>query len=200
MLKPVTSNIPKKNVRIYSDKYLVRTIKLADASDRWAGWMSDPDVIYMLNLPARTWTKNDVIGYIHEFDQRSRLLLGIFIKQSWLHIGILAVDIRPASSQVRVNMLIGDPAYRNKGVTTEITVPFRDYFFETLDLNTMRANVLARNHVIRHYLGKTGWNLDQTVERHVKSTADGTMLDLCMYSLTRENWRAWKTAHLTKQH
>jgi RimJ/RimL family protein N-acetyltransferase len=190
---------PRTTVRLYSDKYLVRTIKLDDASDRWAGWMSDPEIVQMLNLPAKTWTKTDVINYINEFDQRSRLLLGIFLKQAWLHIGIMAVDLRPASSQLRVNMLIGDPDYRNKGVANEITVPFRDYFFETLGLGTMRANVLARNHVIRHYLEKTGWMLDQTVPRHVKSSADGTLLDLSMYSLTRDAWRAWKTLNLTNK-
>src|ERR1700693_5738916 len=88
--------IPPKNVRIQSEKYLVRTIAADDASDRWAGWMGDPEAKHMLNLPARTWTKADVVGYIKTFDQRSVLLLGIFEKSSGAHLGILTVDINQA--------------------------------------------------------------------------------------------------------
>jgi RimJ/RimL family protein N-acetyltransferase len=184
--------IPPKIVRIHSDKYLVRTIAADDASDRWASWMGDPDAVHMLNLPARNWTKADVVRYIKTFDQRSGLLLGIFEKSSGAHIGILTVDINPATGQFLVNMLIGEPGYRRQGVTWEITVPFRDYFFETLGLKVALASVLARNTPITEYLLKTGWKLDQTLARSAKSNQDGGMLDLCLFSLSREAWRAWK--------
>ncbi len=42
------------------------------------------------------------------------------------------------------------------------------------------------------YLLKSGWTLDKTAERHVKSNADGTMLDFCYMSITRAAWDAWK--------
>jgi RimJ/RimL family protein N-acetyltransferase len=93
-----------------------------------------------------------------------------------------------------VSMLIGEP-YRNKGVTNDITVPFRDYLFEALGLRTMLATALARNRPIIHYLLKSGRTLGPTLERHVKSHADDSMLDLCFFSLTRDAWRAWKQTH-----
>jgi RimJ/RimL family protein N-acetyltransferase len=189
---PRQSIIPPKIVSIRSEKYLVRTIAADDASDRWAGWMGDPEAMHMLNLPARTWTKADVVGYIKTFDQRSVLLLGIFEKSSGAHLGILTVDINQATSQFLVNMLIGEPGYRRKGVTWEITVPFRDYFFETLGLEVALASALVRNTPITEYLLKTGWKLDQTLERNAKSNPDGGMLDLCLFSLSREAWRDWK--------
>jgi RimJ/RimL family protein N-acetyltransferase len=184
--------IPPKIIRIHSDKYLVRTIGADDASDRWAGWMSDPEATYMLNLPAREWTKADVVGYIETFDQRSVLLLGIFDKSSGAHIGILTVDINQATGQFLLNMLIGEPDYRRKGVAWDITVPFRDYFFETLGLKVALASVLARNTPIKEFLLKTGWKLDHTLASSAKSNQDGGMLDLCLFSQSRETWRAWK--------
>ena len=78
----------------------------------------------------------------------------------------------------------------------EITVPFRDYFYETLGLKSMLATALSHNQPIIHYLLRTGWNLDKKIERHVKSNIDGTMLDLCFFSQSREAWRAWKAANL----
>ncbi len=197
MPAPRQSIIPPKIVRIHSAHYLVRTIAADDASERWAGWMSDPEAIHMLNLPARPWTKADVVAYIKTFDQRGVLLLGIFEKAGGAHIGILTVDINQVTGQFLVNMLIGEPAYRRQGVTWEITVPFRDYFFETLGLKVALASVLARNVPITEYLLKTGWRRDQTLARAAKSNQDGGMLDLCLFSLSREAWRAWKKTQST---
>lgn len=192
MAAPSRPMIPKKKVRIHSEKYLIRTIGMDDASDRWASWMSDPEAMHMLNMPARNWKKNDVINYIKTFDQRSSLLLGIFEKESGTHIGIFTVDINYARGQFLVNLLIGEPEYRNKNVTSSLTMPFREYFFETLGLNVSLASVLARNTPIIHYLLKNGWKLDQTVKGGAKSNADGTMLDVCLFSLSRDAWREWK--------
>ncbi len=191
-----SSKIAKKNNYIDCGKYLLRTVTIDDASDRWASWMTDPEANYMLNAPARNLKKSDLIDYINRFDQSSRLLLGVFERQTGLHIGILTMDIDHATGQFLVNYLIGEPEYRNKGVTNDITVPFRDYFFETLGLKKIMATALARNQVIIHYLLKTGWKLEKTLQRHVKSHSDGTMLDLCFFSQSQDDWRAWKKENL----
>ena len=188
--------ISQKPVRIHSEKYLVRTINADDASDRWASWMSDPEAMHMLNMPARTWKKADVVKYVGTFDQRSHLLLGIFDKQSGLHVGIFTVDINYALGEYLVNLLIGEPDYRNKGVTSSLMFRFREYFFETLGLNVSKASVLARNTAITHYLLKTGWRLEQTIKGGTKSHATGEPLDICLFSLSREAWRDWKKKNL----
>jgi ribosomal-protein-alanine N-acetyltransferase len=191
------SRFPKRTVKLDCGKYLVRTITADDASDRWAGWLADPEASHMLNAPATAMTRKDLVAYIQAFDQRSRLLLGIFEKATGKHLGFFRIDIDHRSGKFLVSMLIGEPDYRHKGVTNEVTVPFRDYFFETLGLNAMLATALSHNRPIIHYLYKSGWVLDRTLKRHVKSHADGTMLDLCFFSLTRDAWRAWKKANLS---
>jgi RimJ/RimL family protein N-acetyltransferase len=187
-----STKIPRKKVRIHSEKYLIRTLETDDASDHWASWMSDPEATSMLNLAARSWSKADIIEYIKTFDQRSRLLLGIFDKQSGAHIGIFTVSINHLVGRYYVNLLIGEPAYRNKHVTTHIAESFREYFFETLGMNAAMASVLAHNARMIHYLLKHGWKLDQTLKQNVKSHADGAMLDVCLFSLSREDWREWR--------
>src|SRR5206468_2052517 len=97
-----------------------------DASDRWAEWLSDPEAMHMLNSPARRLTKVDVINYIKGFDQRTHLLLGIFERQTWKHVGIETVHINYSTRTFLVNLLIGEPEYRNRGVTNEFRLPFRD--------------------------------------------------------------------------
>src|SRR5205823_6293133 len=112
------------------------------------------------------------------------LLLGIFERQTWKHVGIETVQINYSTRTFLVNLLIGEPEYRNKGVTNEFKLPFRDYFFEKLGLETMTCTALSHNHVIIHYLIKTGWKLEKILKKHVKSNSDGTMLDLCLFSIS----------------
>jgi RimJ/RimL family protein N-acetyltransferase len=193
------SKIPKKTVRLDCGEWLVRTLTVEDASDRWGQWMADPEASHMLNAPPKILKESEVASYIKSFDQRSHLLLGIFEQASSKHLGFLRIDIDHELSRFLVYMLIGEPDYRNKGIANAITVPFRDYFFETLGMKTMLATALAHNHPIIHYFHKSGWTLDKTMTRQVKSLADGTMLDLCFFSITRETWRAWKKAHLPEQ-
>jgi len=158
--------------------------------------MSDPEAMHMLNMPGRIWKKADVVNYIRTFDQQSHLLLGIFDKQNGLHVGIFTVDINYVLGEYLVNLLIGEPDYRNKGVTSGLMFRFREYFFETLGLKVSKASVLARNTAITHYLLKTGWRLEQTVKGGTKSHATGEPLDICLFSLSREAWRDWKKKNL----
>jgi len=181
---------PKKKVRIESDEYLLRTLTVDDASDRWAGWMSDPEVMRMLNAPARKMSREDIVGYIKTFDQRSDLLLGIFEKRGGQHIGFFTINADYALSQGIVNLLIGEAKYRRHGVLSVLRLQFAEYFFETLGLKTMMATALKRNQIILDTLLKAGWVLNRTLTGHVKSHLDGEMLDLCLLSLSREVWRA----------
>jgi RimJ/RimL family protein N-acetyltransferase len=92
-------------------------------------------------------------------------------------------------------MLIGEPEFRHRGVTMSLTVPYRDYFFETLGLEVALASVLARNTAVIDYLHKTGWQLDRTVVGGARSRRGGEPLDICLFSQSRDAWRAWKKAH-----
>jgi len=181
---------PKKRVRIEAGDYLIRTITVDDASDRWAAWMADPEVANMLNAPVRSMTKDEIIAYIKTFDQRSDLLWGIFDKRSGSHIGFFTVKADYDRSQGIVNLLIGEAEHRNRGVLSTIRRHFAEYFFETLGLKTMMATALAHNQVIINTLIKGGWKVDKVLKQHATAYADGSKLDLWLMSLSRDTWRA----------
>jgi RimJ/RimL family protein N-acetyltransferase len=196
---PQQSKPPKINVRIDCGDYLLRTLKVDDASERWAGWMADRRGLRLMNIPTKVMRREDVAAYIKQFDQRSSLLIGIFEKQTRTHIGFIRLDIAHALRRCLGFIFIGEGKYRHSRVTNALGLPFQDYVFDTLGLNTMLATVLASNRAMILYLLKYGWTLDRTSERHVKSHADAAMLDLCYLSLSSDAWRAWKTANLPQQ-
>jgi RimJ/RimL family protein N-acetyltransferase len=183
---------PKK-VKIDSRKYFIRTLTTDDASDRLAAWFSDPNVNYMLNAPAKIWSKDDVVNYVKGFNQTSKLLLGIFEKGSNVPVGIFTILINQNTNQGLINILIGETDYRNKGIRSsrvliDIGVPFYDYLFQSLGLTEVLASALARNKILINMLFNHGWKLDQTLKGHQKSNSDGSMLDVCLFSLTRNSW------------
>ncbi len=178
-------------------KYLVRTLTVDDASARWGSWLADPEASRMLNAPPKVLSKKEIVDYIKLFDQRSHLLLGIFDKATDKHVGFLRIDIDFALGRFLPTLLIGEPAYRRKGIMTIINVPVLGYMFETLGLKTALGTALGHNRLMINSLRKSGWNLDKVVKGHVKSNADGSPLDLCFFSLSREAWRTWKAANLS---
>lgn len=157
--------------------------------------MDDPKNLRLVNSSPRSMTKDDIVSYIKHFDQRSHLLIGIFEKQTGLHIGFFRIDIDPVLNRCLV-FLIGEPKYRHSFLfTSERMTPFFDFIFETLGLNTVLASVLASNRALTGFLLRNGWSLDQTLPRNVKSQSDDTMLDLCFFSFSRDAWRARKTEY-----
>jgi RimJ/RimL family protein N-acetyltransferase len=197
MSDTTASNAGEKRVRLQTARFLVRNATTADASDRWGSWMADAEASYMLNAPAKALTASEVASYIKAFDQRTHLLLAILETASGRLLGFFRIDIDEKLGRFLVSMMVGEPDYRHKGIMNELTVPFRDYFFDTLGLKTMLGMVLSHNEPVLRYLFKTGLNLDKKIERHVKSQTDDTMLDLCYFSQTADAWHAWKRANVS---
>jgi RimJ/RimL family protein N-acetyltransferase len=180
---------------IETANFIIRFLRPEDATERWSAWFESAYVRESLNMDKRPRTKADMEAYIASFDQRDRLLMGVFDKTNGLLVCIGNAQIDWSIGNYLINTVVGEPEYRNAGVMTELTPPFRDYFFDVLGLKTSTASALGTNVVIRKFLENTGWKLVQVLTNHTKSNADGKMIDLYLYKLTQEDWRAWRRAH-----
>jgi RimJ/RimL family protein N-acetyltransferase len=185
------AQLAKKDLWFRCGRYFLRTVKREDASDRWAGWLSDPWTVHVLNSAPRTFTKSDVADYIRQFDQRSHLLLGIFEMGTRLHVGFVRIDL-DGSGEALVNAVIGEAAHRNRGSTTDVFVALLDFLFDKLEVGRVRASVLLRNEGTLTYLLKLGWQRDETPGAPVRSVADGAPLETCTVSWTREGYQAYR--------
>lgn len=184
-----------KPIYLETPHLYMRTLTAGDASERFGAWFEQDEVSRGLNLAARKKTKAEIAAYIAGFDQVSKILLGIFDKTNDLLVSIITVHVDWMIGRFLANTVVGEAEYRHRGVMLEVSRPFRDYFFETLDLKVMTATALASNRQIIGYLEKTGWTRNQTLKNQVRSQADGAPADLCLYSLTREAWNVWKAAN-----
>jgi RimJ/RimL family protein N-acetyltransferase len=190
MPSPGSERLSKREVWFKCNRYFLRTIKREDASDRWAEWLSDPWTVHVLNTSPARIGKREIADYIKQFDQRSRLLLGIFEMGSRLHVGFVRIDLDGAGTAL-VNAVIGEAAHRNRGATTDVFVALLDFLFNTVAVKRARASVLLRNQVTLAYLLKLGWQREEAPSSPVRSIADGSALETCMLSWTREGYYAF---------
>ena len=70
------------DIRLESERFLFRTLSAADASERWCQWLEDPVAVRMLNAKPQRLSLERLRAYIGSFDQRHKLLCGIFDKAS----------------------------------------------------------------------------------------------------------------------
>jgi RimJ/RimL family protein N-acetyltransferase len=188
----------KKTIRLHCGRFLVRTLRPEDATERWASWGTDPEAVETLNTSGRTLSKTDVVNYIKGFDQRTHLLSGIFDKTTQTLVGIFRVDLDYRLNRALLNLFIGEPAYRNTGVTSQVFIPNADYGFNTLGLDMVVASVLSRHKTLIRFMRKTGWKMDDR-PRQIKSNSDATTLEVRTLTLTRQDWVAWKETDLARQ-
>lgn len=190
-MQPSRSDRPsKKEVWFRCNRYFLRTIKREDASDRWAEWLADPWTVHVLNTSPVKLGKSEIADYIKGFDQRSRLLLGIFEMGTRLHVGFVRIDL-DGGGVALVNAVIGEAAHRNRGATTDVFVALLDFLFNTVGVERARASVLLRNQVTLAYLLKLGWQKEDAPGPSVRSVSDGSMLETCMLNWTRDGYYAF---------
>jgi RimJ/RimL family protein N-acetyltransferase len=161
--------------------------------------MTQAKNLRLLNSPPKTMSRSDIATYINQFDQRSHLLIGIFEKKGNLNVGFFRLDIDARLKRCLMFLMIGEQRYRHWRVTHQIRVPFQDYIFDRLGLNTILATVLTSNRAMVRYMLKSGWNLDNAAALPVKAQGAASEPELSLLSLSREAWAAWKKKNLLQR-
>ncbi|MCK1736320.1 GNAT family N-acetyltransferase [Bradyrhizobium sp. 138] len=195
-MSPKVERLPKQQLWFPAGRYFLRTIKRDDASQRWADWLSDPWTVHVLNTSPRVMTKADIGDYIKSFDQRERLLLGIFERGSRMHVGFIRVDINTSAGEALVSAVIGEKEHRNRGATANAFVPLLRFVFDGLELSRIHAFVLERNQTTIGYLLKLGWTLDPGLEKPVRSHTDGSLLVLRRMTWDRPGFQAYQNTRI----
>ncbi len=198
-MPPKGERLGKQQLWFPAGRYFLRTIKREDASQRWADWLSDPWTVHVLNTSPRQMTKAEIVDYIKTFDQRERLLLGMFEKGTRAHVGFIRVDINPSEGEALVSAVIGEREHRNGGATVNTFIPLMKHIFETLKLRGVHAYVLERNQTTIGYLSKLGWTLQPEPEQPVKSHTDGSLLVLRRMTWDRPGYKAWLASPIGKR-
>ena len=109
---------------LITERFYLNELIEGDATERYLGWFDDSETKKFITAASSTKNLSDLRQYILERVGREDILfLGIFEKISGLHIGNIKYE--PVNTELGyaiMGIMIGDPAYRGKGVGTEVLI------------------------------------------------------------------------------
>jgi [ribosomal protein S5]-alanine N-acetyltransferase len=112
-------------VGLRTERFYLRPLVPSDATERYLGWLRDPDVRRFVYAAVTTRDLVELRLYIEERAQRADVLFcGIFDSGTGVHIGNIKYEpVNVTEGYAVMGVLIGDPTYRGRGVTQEVLLP-----------------------------------------------------------------------------
>ena len=181
---------PGRAIDLETARFRLRSLKPVDASERWLGWVQDPEVVHPANAPVRHMTRQELAKYIGSHDNYTRYLIGVFDKASGLHIGFFFIDVDRNHDTATFNVIIGEKSFWGKGVINETRAALIDYFFDKLGMAKICGGPLSRNFPMIFNYKAQGWIYEGTLRGHFRSVVDGSRLDQLRFRFLPYEWRA----------
>lgn len=178
-----------KIIRIDTERFTLRTLVPGDASERWASWLADAEVMDPVNTETRKMTREDLQRYVQRFDQENRLLIGIFDKAEKLHVGFYQVDINAHHRTAKFNVIVGDKSYWGRKVVIETRAALLDHIFK-LGIEKVIGSPLARNFPAVFNYKAQGWRLEGILKGQVRAMRGNVRLDQYEFGLLKDEWIA----------
>jgi RimJ/RimL family protein N-acetyltransferase len=179
---------------VSTERFVLRTVTQADASDRWCGWSGDPEIMDPLNVPTRRMSREELVRYIARADGENTLLIGVFTRAMSQQIGFYLIEVNRMHMTANFNLVIGDRQYWGKNVVNETRAALLDELFERRGIEKAYGMPLARNFPAVFNYKAQGWRLEGLLRGQCRSVKDGTRLDQYQFGMLREEWRARRSA------
>ena len=173
-----------------TERYEVRTLRAEDASERYLSWYLDPKVMHPQNAPTARLTMDELRAHIAGFDRQKSHLLGIFDPAKKLHVGCYILNIQPQHRIARIHIMIGDEAYRNRGVATETTTGLIDHLFASRGIEKVVVQVLTSKIGFNRVMEKIGMRVEGHLKGEVIASGGSGRLDQVLYGILKKEWPA----------
>ena len=118
----------------------LRIMEDGDATERYAGWINDPEVNRFLG------TKHTTVQGLRDYiAQKDALFFGIFLKDG-THIGTVKLEpIEHEKNCATIAVMIGDKTCWGKGYAAEAMQLLIDWCFQELKFDEVNLGVIAKN-------------------------------------------------------
>lgn len=169
-------------------RFSLRSLKPADASQRWIGWLKDPEVMAPLNVPVRSRTAQELMAHVASADNSERYLIGIFDLATDVQIGFFMVDVDLFHRKATFNVVIGEKSWWGKGVVNEARAALLDEFFDHRGVEKAVGLPFARNFPAIFNYKAQGWRHEGTFRAQALAVAGGARLDQFQFGLVKDEW------------
>jgi RimJ/RimL family protein N-acetyltransferase len=175
------------NTPIFTERLLLRTLNFGDIGNRYLDWMSDPEVLRFLETRFISPIKmKDLVSFINRANvSDNEILVGIFIKDSGLHIGNIKIGpICKNHNRADLGFLVGERSFWGMGYASEAIRAFTKFALSECRLAKITAACYLGNQRSAGALIKAGFIQEGILFNHV---SDGQKRDdVLVFGLNNE--------------
>ncbi len=191
-------------IKLETERLILREPALTDAQDMFE-YAQSPEV-----GPRAGWTP-------HKDIDESKRILNMFIENNAdpeKKTSELVIELKETGKMIGTlglhgnNRLRGDipgqieigyvlsPDYWGRGIMPEAVAAALDYCFDVLKMQTVTIGHYDYNDQSRRVIEKSGFKYEGTLRHAIKHVIDGSIYNLCCYSLTRREYLILKAEKL----
>lgn len=159
-------------------------------SERYIGWLNDPEINRFLEVRFVHQTYETVLAYVNSFyGDAEKYMWGVYPNATNYLIGTATLsEINRNHGRGVVGLMIGEKEYWDKGYGTEIIKLVVDYAFKRLGLHKVMAGVIDGNQASIKAFQKAGFEIEGRGKSHL--FLDGEYYDHIYMGIISENYLA----------
>ena len=148
--------------RIDTGRLFLRTLTADDASEKYTGWLNDPEVNQYLETRHFKQTLQSCTNFINSCNEDpASHLFGIFEKATGDHIGNAKIGfINPVYQRGQISIFIGEKHYWGRGLSSEVVKALTDFSFRQLGLHRLEAGCYESNLASLRVFLKSGYTVE----------------------------------------
>lgn len=181
----------KQHETLRGELFTLRRFTVEDISDRYIGWLNDPQVNRFLEVRFVTQTREIATAYVSSYYTGvEKYMWGIYPNGVSELIGTATLhNIDRNHESGDVGLMIGSKVYWGKGASDDAIELIANLAFETLGLRRLSAGTSSPNLGINFTLKRLGFTHEGTL-RKAYSDDSGNYMDGYRWGVLAEEWRA----------
>lgn len=168
-MRPAAEPLNQADLLLERDRLTLRPLTQEDVTDRYVGWLNDPEVHRWLETRWETQTAAKVAEFLAGVHASGSYLWGMFVPEVG-HIGNIKLGpIRQHHECADCSYFIGERSQWGKGYATAAVKLVCEFGFKKLRLHRIQAGCYGGNKASQRVLRKAGFAFEGTSQRALKT-------------------------------
>ncbi len=179
----------KPNIELRSRLVHLRPLNKNDVSQKYLGWLHDPDVNRFLEVRFNLPDMEELKAFVQGFNGTNGYLFGVFThdQNKSVHIGNFIIEINPFHKTAYFGYLIGDKKYWGSSAATEAIVLILEFAFEIHEVRRVWGGAYDSNFASAFNFHRFGFIQEGALREH---HLDGDEpVDGLFFGLLRAEWK-----------
>lgn len=167
------------------EKIYLRRMTVDDVTERYVGWLNDPEINQYLECRFSTHTIEETKDFVKSVTDDSNYQFGIYDIISNQHIGNVKVgSINSQHNYGDIGFLIGEKNYWGKGIATEAVKLATEFAFNTLKLHKLTGGLYEPNIGSKRTFQKNGYEEEGRLKNQY--LLNGKYIDVLLFGKINE--------------